>query len=129
MYGEDGEKTYWRYPFWGRYIDNKKHFEWLLRPELLIALTRVYPELLKNKGDEFLDYQIKEEISSSSIPEHLEAEPITPKEKLEPVSINSHEGYPRSKNVAYTALKNCNYNCELDQSHKSFINKSTGKNI
>ena len=45
LYGEDGLQTYWRYLFWGRYVDNHKHFEWLLRPELLIALKTLYPDL------------------------------------------------------------------------------------
>lgn len=127
LYGSDGNKTYWRYLFWGRDVDNHSHFEWLLRPELLIAFRKVYPELQNQKAEEYLDFQMKEELSISPIPEHLEEEPITPKVKLDTVSINSHEGYPRSKNVAYTALVRCKYNCELDSSHQSFINKATGK--
>lgn len=127
LYGADGNKTYWRYLFWGRNVDNHSHFEWLLRPELMIALRKVYPELLNQKAEEYLDFQMKEEISTSSIPEHLEEEPITPKDKLDTISINSHEGYPRSKNVAYTALERCKYICELDNSHQSFTNKATGR--
>ncbi len=127
LYGEDGLPTYWRYLFWGRYVDNHKHFEWLLRPELLIALKTLYPDLSKQKGNEYLDFQIQEEIATSSIPEKLELELETPKEKVDTVIINSHEGYPRSRNVAYTALQLSNYNCEFDNSHESFKNKSTGR--
>ena len=127
LHKEDGSNTFWPYLFWGKYVDNHKHFEWLLRPELVIALRKKFPYLENQEGNRFLDEQLNNEITSSPVPVKLEEETSKPKVKVETVFNNGHEGYPRSRNVTYVALDKANYTCEFEPSHKSFINKSTGK--
>lgn len=127
LYREDGRNTFWPYIFWGKYVDNNKHFEWLLRPELVVALRMKFPFLENQEGNRFLDEQLNNEITSSPIPEKIEEETTKPKKKVETIFTNSHEGYPRSRNVTYFALDKVNYTCEFNTSHQSFINKATGK--
>jgi 5-methylcytosine-specific restriction protein A len=52
----------------------------------------------------------------------------TPREKKPLININGKEEYPRDENIKNHALEDANYQCELDESHISFISQKTTKN-
>ena len=52
----------------------------------------------------------------------------TPREKKPLININGKEEYPRDENIKNHALKDAHYQCELDESHISFISQKTAKN-
>ncbi len=49
-----------------------------------------------------------------------------PEERKEPVTDGESYSYPRNKMTALKALKRANYECEIDESHPSFIRKTNG---
>lgn len=125
-----GSQVWWRVPFWGR-IREDGRFEWKVRPELVKAMSALYPELstsadieVEEKEDNSLIEELKQANVGSAEGFEYNAEP---KEKVAPVYANGHKTYPRDRQTAINALAHANYECEIDATHPSFIRKKSDK--
>lgn len=52
---------------------------------------------------------------------------MKPREKKSAKTVGEYSIYRRDKEIAFNALINANFECEIDSSHKSFISKKTNK--
>lgn len=126
----DGSQVWWRVPFWGR-IREDGRFEWKVRPELVKAMSALYPELsisADNEVEEKEDNSLIEELKQANVgsAEGFEYNG-EPKEKAAPVYTNGHKTYPRDRQTAINALAHANYECEIDTNHPTFIRKKSDK--
>lgn len=151
--GNDGKRTWWRIPFWGRYRDSG-HFEWKIRPELVKAMQNVYPELdpqgLNEQKDNLPVEQLKknkyngkfiEDKNESLYQEMIRRNTISDKEDdgdsvLEPVqkpeAIVDKGGrlsWPRNASIAAKAILRADYQCEYNPSLPVFTSKITGQSF
>jgi len=126
----DGSQVWWRIPFWGR-IREDGHFEWKVRPELVKAMTALYPEL-----SAYVDIEVEEKEDDNLI-EDLKKVNVGSaegfkyngkmKEKAAPVYANGYKIYPRDRQTAINALAHANYECEIDATHPTFVRKKSDK--
>ena len=81
---------------------------------------------INSKADEELIDDIINNTSPTEIPSKFDYSG-QPKQRAEPVFVGEHKTYPRDRKVAINALVKANFNCEYDNTHMSFISKSTNK--
>lgn len=86
----------------------------LLKVELSIVESNEYSSFVNKFNNGFNLENFSESFEYNNTPEK-------PKEK----SKNSSYVYPRSRKVAFNALKKANFLCEIDSSHNVFMRKNT----
>ena len=128
IYGDKGDRVWWRIIFWGRYRDDE-HFEWKLQPKLAKAMKALYPELDRDEVNDEEDQELINDLkqaSLSSAKEDFEYNGVA-KQKSTAVYTNGHKTYPRDRQTAINALAHAHYECEIDAGHPSFIRKNSDK--
>lgn len=100
------------------------HFEWKLRPELADALSSGYQTLCEEAINDELDSELAKDISINPIRDSTKGIKDIKRDKPEPAVIRGVLAYPRNRTYALTALNNANHQCEVDNSHTTFIRRA-----
>lgn len=128
IYRDNGKEVFWRVVFWGQRLSNTL-FEWKIRPELAEAMKQIWPELDIENVNKQEDLRYVEDVSNSTVKELPEFKEYIgkPRKKAEKILVSGRFIYPRDRRVAFNALSKSGCQCEYDNSHKSFICKSSGR--
>lgn len=126
IYRDNGKEVFWRILFWGQELSNTL-FEWKIRPELAEAMKQLWPELDLENVNQQEDARYVRDVTTSSLQELPEFKEYIgkPRKKAEKILVAGRMVYPRDRKVAFNALSKSGCKCEYDNSHKSFICKSS----
>ncbi len=127
IFRDDGKEVFWRVIFWGRRLTSNL-FEWKIRPELAIAMSQLWPELdvesiNKQEDERYVEDTNRTKVDLPEFSEYLGK----PRKKTEKIFVSGKLVTPRDRKIAFNALAKSGCQCEYNNSHESFICRSSGR--
>lgn len=93
-----------------------------------VDVTDNFSEEIELQADLKLFDEINEQVLESIETDTFFEYNGKPQAKQEPIFVNGHRSFKRDKRKALNALQKARHNCEIDESHPSFVRRNSSQN-